>query len=139
MFQRIVVPVDLTDKHQQAVDLAARLVDPNGGEVVVLHIVELLHGLSPEEGRGFYQRLERTAQQHLQPWVQSLHDHRLAARQEVRYGERTQEVLRYCQENGVDLIVLTSHRIGPANPTAGWGTLSYKIGILAQCPVLLVK
>jgi universal stress protein A len=139
MFQRIVVPVDLTDKHQRAIDLAARLVDPGGGEVVVLHVIELLHGLSQEEGRDFYQRLERAAQQHLQPWVRSLRDRGLPARQDIRHGERAPEVLRYCQENGADLVVLTSHRIGPANPTAGWGTLSYKISILAQCPVLLVK
>jgi universal stress protein A len=139
MFQRIVVPVDLTDKHQQAIDLAAQLISAGGGEVVVLHVIELLHGLSREEGRDFYQRLERVAQERLQPLVRSLGDRRIRARQEILYGERAQEVLRYCQENSIDLIVLTSHRIGPANPTAGWGTLSYKIGILAQCPVLLVK
>jgi universal stress protein A len=138
MFQRILVPVDLTDKHQQAIDLAARLLD-SGGEIVVLHVIELLHGLSQEEGRDFYRRLERAAVKQLQPLVRSLGDRQIPARQEIRYGDRAQEVLRFCQESGVDLIVLTSHRIGPSNPTTGWGTLSYKIGILAQCPVLLVK
>jgi len=41
--------------------------------------------------------------------------------------------------NRVDLIVLTSHKIDLAHPAEGWGTTSYKVGILCQCPVLLVK
>ncbi len=47
--------------------------------------------------------------------------------------------MRYAVEEGMDLIVLKSHRIDLENPSAGWGTVSYKVGILAQCPVLLVK
>jgi hypothetical protein len=42
-------------------------------------------------------------------------------------------------EAGIDLIVLNSHRIDLKNPGAGWGTWSYKIGILSQRPVLPVK
>jgi hypothetical protein len=38
----------------------------------------------------------------------------------------------------VDRIVLSSHRIDLQNPSAGWGTVSYKVGILSQCAVLLV-
>jgi Protein of unknown function (DUF1501) len=30
-------------------------------------------------------------------------------------------------------------RTDPANPAGSWGSLSYKIGILSACPVLLVK
>ena len=56
-----------------------------------------------------------------------------------RGGNRAPEIVRYAGEIGVDLIVLKSHRIDLENPSAGWGTVSYKVGILAQCPVLLVK
>jgi hypothetical protein len=42
-------------------------------------------------------------------------------------------------ESGVELIVLSSHRVDLQNPGAGWGTMSYKVGILSQCPVLIVK
>ena len=42
-------------------------------------------------------------------------------------------------ESGTDLIVLASHTIDLNNPATGWGTLSYQICILSQCPVLLVK
>jgi hypothetical protein len=42
-------------------------------------------------------------------------------------------------EKDVDFIVLASHRIALSRPGYGWSTLSYKIGVLAPCPVLLVK
>jgi nucleotide-binding universal stress UspA family protein len=60
-------------------------------------------------------------------------------REEVVFGHRAPEIVRYAGEGESDLIVLKSHRIDLENPAAGWGTVSYKVGILAQCPVLLVK
>ena len=36
-------------------------------------------------------------------------------------------------------IVLASHRVNPSKVNRDWGTISYKVGLLAQCPVLLVK
>jgi nucleotide-binding universal stress UspA family protein len=42
MFTQIVVPVDLSDRHQAALDLAAWLVERNRGEVTLLHIIEVI-------------------------------------------------------------------------------------------------
>lgn len=38
----------------------------------------------------------------------------------------------------VDLLVMGSHKVKP-RPGQGWGTTSYEVGILCQCPILLVK
>ena len=65
-------------------------------------------------------------------------DARRAPRHDGRMT-RQPEILRYAAQEKVDLVVLTSHRIDPANPEARWGTLSHKVGLLAPCPVLLVK
>src|SRR5262249_46848850 len=138
MFKKVLVPVDLTDTHQQALDIAARLATP-GGDVVVLHVIELLHGLSREEEPDFYRRLERKARAHLERLLPRLGAQPVPAVAEVLYGERAREIIRYALERGVDLIVLTSHRVEPANPETRWGGLSYKIGFLAPCPVMLVK
>lgn len=53
---------------------------------------------------------------------------------QVLYGNRATEIARYAAESGIDLIGLTSHRIELERPGGGWGTLSYKVGILAPCP-----
>jgi hypothetical protein len=58
---------------------------------------------------------------------------------EIIYGRRVREILNFAQEHEVDLIIPNSHRINPTDPTQGWDTISYKVGILSQCPVMLVK
>ncbi|HXG11330.1 MAG TPA: universal stress protein [Gemmataceae bacterium] len=139
MFKKILVPVDLTDKHRQAVDIAADLAGSSRGEVTLLHVIELIPGLPVEEEKEFYQRLQRKARAHLDKLLDRLIQRQVTARSEIILGNRTSEVIRFAQQTDTDLIVLTSHRIDLENPGAGWGSLSYKIGILSQCPVLLVK
>ena len=55
------------------------------------------------------------------------------------YRRRAEAVVQFAAAHDVDLIVLPSHRVDPSLANRDWGTISYKIGILAQCPVLLVK
>ena len=139
MFKNILVPVDLTDVHQPALDIAARLAQENDGEVILLHVVEVISEVWATEDREFYNRLEQLARDHLARLGHALEAHGVPRREEVVFGNRAPEIVRYAGEIGVDLIVLKSHRIDLENPAAGWGTVSYKVGILAKCPVLLVK
>ena len=139
MFKKILVPVDLSDTHQQAIEIAARLAGASDGQVTLLHVVEVIPGLWVEEERDFYDRIETAARDHLTRIGRQLEDMHVPRREEIIFGNRAEEIVRYAVEMGVDLIVLSSHRIDLKNPGAGWGTLSYKIGILSQCPVLLVK
>ena len=139
MFKNILVPVDLSDRHHQALEIAARLAKESDGEVTLLHVIELIPGLHLDEERDFYQRLERVAVDHLRQLGRYLEEHHVPRREEIIYGNRAAEIVRYAMDRGVDLIVLSSHRIDPEDLTAGWGTVSYKVGILSQCPVLLVK
>ena len=139
MFKKILVPVDLSDTHQQAIDIAASLAREGDGQVTLLHVVEVIPGLWVEEERDFYDRIEAAARDHLSQLGRQLETMQVPRREEIIFGNRAEEIVRYATETGVDLIVLSSHRIDLKNPGAGWGTLSYKIGILSQCPVLLVK
>jgi universal stress protein A len=139
VFRKILVPVDVSDRHQQALDIAGRLAKQNDGEVILLHAIEVLPGLWLEEERDFYERLEQMSREHLAKVGRSLEAHQVPRREEIVYGSRAQEIVRYASEASVDLIVLSSHRIDLQDPTSGWGTVSYKVGILSQCPVLLVK
>jgi universal stress protein A len=138
VFKKILVPVDLSDTHQHAIEIAARLAGSDG-QVILLHVVEVIPGLWVEEERDFYDRIETAARDHLSRLGRQLEEVQVPRREEIIFGNRAEEIVRYAMETGVDLIVLSSHRIDLKNPAAGWGTLSYKIGILSQCPVLLVK
>lgn len=139
MFRHILIPLDLTDKHRQAIAIGGELASQSGGTVTLLHIIEKIPGLSDDEEKGFYARLERAARAHLASYDETLTARRVVSRVEVFCGQRAPEIARYAREKGVDLIMLTAPRLDPQNPTAGWGSLSYRVGILAPCPVLLVK
>ncbi|MCS6850832.1 MAG: universal stress protein [Gemmataceae bacterium] len=139
MFHKVLVPLDLTDKHGPAIDLALRLVRPGEGEVILLHVVELIPGLPLEEEREFYTRLEQTARAHLKRYGERLSQAKISWREVVICGNRAWEIARQAADGGADLIVLTAPRIDPDNPAAGWASMSYKVSVLAPCPVLLVK
>ena len=139
MFKNILLPVDLTDRHQPALATAAELARQGGGDITLLHVVEIIPGLSLDEERVFYHRLERMARAHLERLGEALTRRQVPWHLEVRFGARAPEVARYAREQGSQLVVLTSPQPDQDNPAAGWASLSYKIGVLSPCPVLLVK
>src|SRR5262249_55957501 len=101
------MPVDLTDRHQAALETAAGLVAP-GGQGTLPHVIEVIHGLPMEEEKGFYGKLERAARKHLDRLGAELERRKVAWRAEVLYGQRGAEVIRYAGSQGSDLIVVTS-------------------------------
>ncbi len=139
MFQKILLPVDLSDRHQQALDVAVELAGRSGGEIILLHVIEMIAGLSLEEDKAFYGRLERDARAHLNRLGQHLQERKVPWRAEVRDGKRTQETVQFAADTGVNLIVLTAPRFNPAVLSTGWASMSHQVGVLSPCPVLLVK
>jgi nucleotide-binding universal stress UspA family protein len=139
MFRKIVLPIDLTERHQEALKMAVELARASGGELVLLHIIEVIPGLPIEEEKDFYNRLEKRAKHHLAQLAEPLKRQNVPYREEVGFGNRVAGIVHFAEKNGTDLIVLTAPRIDPNQLGTGWGSLSYKVGILARCPVLLVK
>jgi nucleotide-binding universal stress UspA family protein len=139
VFKRILLRVDLADRHGPALAAAAELAARGEGTVTLLHVIETIAGLSMEEEGPFYRRLERAARAHLDRLGKELAAHATAWQAEVRYGRRAAEAARYAAEMAADLVILTAPPFDPANPGAGWGSLSYVVGMLSACPVLLVK
>jgi nucleotide-binding universal stress UspA family protein len=139
VFQNILLPVDLSNRHGKALKIAAGLALQSGGEVSVFHVIELLQGTSQQEEAAFYRRLEAKARAHLEQLQAQLKEQGVRAKTLLVYGDRAAQIVRYAVEADSDLIVLSSHRVSFEDPGLTWSTLSYKVGILAQCPVLLVK
>ena len=139
MFKKILLPLDVSDRHGPALDAAADLAGPGGAEITLLHVIEVIAGLTMEEEKDFYRRLEKAARAKLAQLGDRLKPRNVAWRAEVLYGNRGAEVVRYARESGTDLIILTAPRFDPQNPAASWGGMSYKFSLFAPCPVLLVK
>jgi nucleotide-binding universal stress UspA family protein len=138
MFKKILLPLDVSDKHERALTTAADLAGTNG-ELTLLHIIEVIAGLTMEEEKDFYRRLEKAARSHLSKTGDKLKPRNIAWRAEVLYGNREAEIVRCAREAGTDLIVLTAPRFDPQNLSLSLASLSYKISLFAPCPVLLVK
>ena len=138
MFQRILVPVGLAQKDASAVAVARDLASESRGVITLLHVIEPVD-LPFEEMKEFYARLEEKSLRILEERVAPLREAGLEHSAHVEYGDRASTIVGHAEKQGSDLIVMTSHRVDPANPGLGWTTLSYKVAILAQCPVLLVK
>lgn len=139
MFRRILVPVDFTPKSARAVRAAARVAGSSKAKTTLLHVIERVDDGDPGPFTAFYRKLELNARQKLAGFAAPLLRKSLPVKTAVVYGNRVNEILRFASASGTDLIVMSSHRL-PLHPRGqDWGTISYKIGVLSRCPVLLVK
>ncbi len=138
MFRRVLVPTDFTPRSRRAAGVAVRLAASAKGETTLLHVIERIDAGAPGAFAAFYRKLEKSARQKLEGSVDELRRKGARARAELVYGRRVDEILRYAEGNRIDLIVMSSHKL-PRLRGEAWGTISYKVGLLARCPVLLVK
>jgi universal stress protein A len=139
MFYNVLVPTNLSGNTRKAMEIALKLTDPETGRLHLLHVIETLADTAFEEFEEFYLKLEQKAQNTMKKFV-ALHETTgVPIENHIFYGPRAPMILRFCQEKQIDLIVMNSHRVEPKDPAQGWGTISYKVGILSPCPVMLVK
>lgn len=136
-FRHVLIPSDLTSRTRVALDRVNALGLPPASRITLLHVVETIDGLGSRELKPFYSRLEKKARTTLSTLAKGVR----AAPIEVAVvqGRRAESIVNFAAANGVDLIVLASHRVNPSMENRDWGSISYKVGILADCPVLLVK
>jgi nucleotide-binding universal stress UspA family protein len=143
MFRKILVPVDFTDKNEPAVAAALQTAshpDPGErGEVELLHVIETIEHIDFEEMSDFYRGLETRAAAKLFALADRFREAGIMVRHEILYGKRAEMIVRHAEDREADLIVLSSHKVDREHPALGLGTISYRIAIVARCPVLLVK
>jgi len=139
MYYQILVPTDCSDENKHSLDVAVRIASLDGGNVCLLHVIEMIADTTFREFEDFYLKLEARAETNMNGLVCPHQDSQVKIERKIVYGDRCREILRFAEVNKTDLIVMNSHRIAVENPVQGWGTLSHKIAVLSQCPVMLVK
>jgi len=139
VFGRILVPIDLSDRNARTLNLALGLSRAAGASVTLFHVVQQVPGLAAGEMRSFYDRLLAVSREKLGRAAKAFAAKGIAVRCEVCVGDPAREIVSAAGRRRADLIVMGSHRVDLNRRGAGWGTTSYKVGILCRCPVLLVK
>ncbi|MDQ1336602.1 MAG: hypothetical protein QG552_3552 [Thermodesulfobacteriota bacterium] len=139
MFKNILVPTDFSDNDRNALNIAVKICSVENGKIHLLHVIEVIANTTFDEFKDFYTKLEKRSFKDLNGMIAPFQGGQADMVPAVGYGNRAQEILRYAHEHQIDLIIMKSHRIDVEDRAQGWGTISYKVGILAQCPVMLVK
>jgi nucleotide-binding universal stress UspA family protein len=139
VFRRILVPVDFTPRSLRAVRAAAKVAATTHARTTLLHVIERIDDDRSEPFASFYRKLESSAREKLKGLLAPFAGKGLSVRAEILYGKPVGEILRFAQGDRTDLIVMSSHKLPLRRSGESWGTVSYKVGILSRCPVLLVK
>ena len=141
-FHHILVQLDAAGKNTAAVDIAFELAAQNRASVSLLHVVQSIDkDADPpdDETAEFYDHIRQRAESELERMSQRFLEVDLKCEVKVRVGDRLQEIIEFAKHHRVDMIVMSSHRIDPEHLAETWGTLSYKVSVLSECSVMLVK
>lgn len=142
MFRNILVPVDFTLKNEAGLNTAldlARSAASEPAKVTLLHVIETIEHVEFDEMKDFYRGLETRAAAKLFGMEERFKSALIPIYHEILYGRRAETIVKHAEELEVDLIVLSSHKVDRDHPALSVGTISYRIAIVARCPVLLVK
>ncbi|MCE5264384.1 MAG: universal stress protein [Deltaproteobacteria bacterium] len=139
MFQHILVPTDFSKSHISALEIATSLATKFAGVIHLLHVVEIISDTTFEEYEEFYSKLEKRAQRMMKARIGSYGGKGVQIVPSIIYGNRVQEILKFIDEYKIDLIIMNSHKVERKNPVQSWGTISYKVALLTDCPIMLVK
>ena len=139
MFRNILLPVDFSDRSRRLVERVGEFVDPKGGLVQLLHVIETIEHLSEDETRDFYAMLETKAEKGLQELAGSMDLAGVEIRHHVLFGKRAPTIVEFARGNDCDLLILASHTIRSEQDRNRIGTISHQVALMAPCAVLLLR
>lgn len=139
MYDKILIPVDLSSANEAVFSTARELGDPDRTDIVLLHVIETLQDDEPGEMDDFYEELRAEADEKMKNWAANIAEDGFEVQAAVTYGERGPEITRVAEENEVDLIVQRSHKLSRDDENPNVGTVSHQVAIFAPCSVLLVR
>jgi len=139
MFRQILVPTDFSKKHINTLKIATNLAEKHKSTIHLLHVIEIIPDTSFKELEDFYKKLEKKAQNQMKAIMLNYKDKSVPILHHITYGNRVQEILKFIKQYEIDLIIMNSHKAKMNNPIRDWGTISYKVALLSERPVMLVK
>ncbi len=142
--RRVLVPVDFSEPSDKALQYGKALAGAFFASLHVLHVVQepFVHGWTMEGYVAalpdFREDLEQQARERLAQSLTEAERGLYHAELVTRVGAPYAEIVRYAQENEVDLIVLGTHGRG-AIAHLLLGSVAERVVRTAPCPVLTVR
>lgn len=142
-FERILCPVDFSEPAKVALDAAAMMAKRFDADLLVVHVVPpvpiaSVHAPSPAfDVTAYYRELVNSAEDRLKKMVDPALPDDLEPRRVVVQGDPAEEVVRIADDEGVDLIVMSTHGESGLERMV-FGSVAQKTIQLATQPVLAV-
>ena len=149
--RRILVPTDFSSDVDRALEYACELARKFGGEIVLIHVDQLLTpiAIGPAPGAGYdpsalqavskvAEEQRKIAERELEKIAERLRAEGFKARYLLKTGSPFVEIVTAAQHESADLIVISTHgRTGLAHVLMG--SVAEKVVRKAPCPVLTVR
>ena len=136
MFKKVMVPIDMAHvaEGKANIELAARYAD-EGAEIVLLNVIEDIPGWAAAElPRDLLDKSRSAAESELQAIVSAAGKEMATI---VRSGHPYKTILEVAEEQGIDLIIVASHR--PGLQDYFLGSTAAKVVRHARCSVLVIR
>jgi nucleotide-binding universal stress UspA family protein len=140
MLAKILVAVDLLNENPPEVAFAAGLAKAFGSELVLVHVVDYVPQMFPVELPGGYpmpamEIVEEAASKKLARLAREVG---ATARPVVEVGSAAERIVDVARREGVDHIVIGSHRKGALQRVV-LGSVADRVAHTAECPVTIVR
>lgn len=145
MFERIMVPVDGSDRALAALELAVQLQEKCGSELLILCVYRhysLLEASMSMVNPDRPENLDQSMQEHAKNVVEQAKKHAADSgsknmRGFVKSGPPARTIVNFAKDKNADLIILGSRGLGDVE---GYllGSVSHKVTSLSHCPTMVV-
>ncbi|MDA8124312.1 MAG: universal stress protein [Deltaproteobacteria bacterium] len=139
MFRNILIPTDFSKNYIRPLEIALNLAEKYKSAIHLLHVVEVIADTEFADYEGFYSKLENRAKKKMSALIASYSGKEVPIIPAIVYGNRVQEILKFIKENRIDLVIMNSHKLDRRDPIQSWGTISYKVALFSDCPIMLAK
>jgi nucleotide-binding universal stress UspA family protein len=143
MFKKILAPLDGSELSEATLDYVAAIA---GGchvpEVILVRVRAFIDPLTiksmpPKMVEQIEEASQKEAVDYLKKIAEELNRKKITTRTEVLLGNPAEEIIKYCRENSVDLIVMSTHgRSGVSRLV--WGSVADKVFRSSHIPVLII-
>ncbi len=140
--KKILIPTDFSQNAEYALKVAAQIAKKNGGEIILLHMLELPHQASDAVGSGTdipeLMFFKNAAIKKLEDLMDEDYLDGLKVSEIVQFEMAFDGILRISQINNVDLIIMGSH--GASGYKEMFiGSNAEKVVRNSEVPVLIIK
>ena len=147
MIKRILTAIDGSDASRRALAVAAEIAEKFEAELTLIYVIrdmQIPDGVREMADVEMYEgtrltAMQMVAQRVLDECIEQLGDHRpVTVKTEIRPGDPAGSILRFADDNKIDLIVMGSRGLGELEGML-LGSVSRKVTNLTKVACLMVK